>query len=301
MKIGVSIRSFYPPGESRAIVESMIDRVAAARRAGLDSLFVGDHHATPSPYIQNVPVLGRLLAEWGDAPVGALFLLPLWDPVLLAEQIGTLASIAQGRFIVQCCVGAQPEQFRALGRDPARRGRDFEIHFDVLRRLLAGRSANHPVSGAEVSISPIAPEPVEYWIGADVPVAIDRAARLADAWLVGPNVLPDTAARQLARFRDRCDHYERTPRSTPIRRNLHVSGSEAEVERDLPSIVEQAALGADPDCLILGTVDQVASQLRALSASGFSDVIVRHFHPDPTEVLASTERLAAVREQVQYA
>ena len=301
MKIGVSIRSFYPPGESRAIVDSMVSRVAAARRAGLDSLFVGDHHATPSPYIQNVPILGRLLAEWGDAPVGALFLLPLWDPVLLAEQIGTLASIAQGRFIAQCCVGAQPEQFRALGKDPSRRGRDFEIHFDVLRRLLAGESAKHPVSGAEVSISPSPPEPVEYWIGADVPVAIDRAARLADAWLVGPNVLPDTAAQQLASYYDRCAHYDRIPRATPIRRNCHVSGSAAEVERDLPFIVDQAALGADPGCLIIGTIDQVASQLRTLAANGFSDVIVRHFHPEESEVLASTERLAVVREQVQDA
>ena len=61
---------------------------------GLDSLFVGDHHNVPVPYYQNVAILGRLLAEWDTRPAGALFLLPLWHPVLLAEQIGTLASIA---------------------------------------------------------------------------------------------------------------------------------------------------------------------------------------------------------------
>ena len=32
--------------------------------------------------------------------LGALFLLPLWHPVLLAEQLGTLASIAQGPFVM---------------------------------------------------------------------------------------------------------------------------------------------------------------------------------------------------------
>jgi hypothetical protein len=32
---------------------------------------------------------------------GALFLLPLWNPVLVAEQVGTLATLAPGRFIVQ--------------------------------------------------------------------------------------------------------------------------------------------------------------------------------------------------------
>ena len=70
--------------------------VSGAREAGLDSLFLGDHHAVPVPYYQNVPMLGRLLAEWGDRPAGALFLLPLWNPVLVAEQIGSLAAIAAG-------------------------------------------------------------------------------------------------------------------------------------------------------------------------------------------------------------
>ena len=76
----------------------MIERAAAAHRAGLDSLFVGDQHVSPTPYYQNTPMLGRLLAEWGDEPAGCLFLLPLWHPVLVAEQIGTLAAIAQGPF-----------------------------------------------------------------------------------------------------------------------------------------------------------------------------------------------------------
>jgi alkanesulfonate monooxygenase SsuD/methylene tetrahydromethanopterin reductase-like flavin-dependent oxidoreductase (luciferase family) len=40
----------------------MIERTAAAHRAGLDSLFVGDQHISPTPYYQNTPMLGRLLA-----------------------------------------------------------------------------------------------------------------------------------------------------------------------------------------------------------------------------------------------
>ena len=68
----------------------MIERAAAAHRAALASLFVGDQHVSPTPYYQNTPMLGRLLAEWGEAPAGCLFLLPLWHPVLVAEQIGTL-------------------------------------------------------------------------------------------------------------------------------------------------------------------------------------------------------------------
>ena len=72
MKIGVSLTSsFGGTTDGRAGARMMIERAAAARRAGLHSLFVGDHHATPGPYYQNVPILGRCLAEWGDAPFGA--------------------------------------------------------------------------------------------------------------------------------------------------------------------------------------------------------------------------------------
>jgi hypothetical protein len=72
--------------DPRQVARWMIERTAAAHRAGLDSLFIGDQHVSPAPYYQNTPMLGRLLAEWGNAPAGCLFLLPLWHPVLVAEQ-----------------------------------------------------------------------------------------------------------------------------------------------------------------------------------------------------------------------
>lgn len=75
MRIGVSLASSHDVADPREGARWMIERAAAARRAGLDSLFVGDHHATPKPYYQNVPILARMLAEWGKAPAGCLFLM----------------------------------------------------------------------------------------------------------------------------------------------------------------------------------------------------------------------------------
>ncbi|MCB9149669.1 MAG: hypothetical protein H6641_12985 [Caldilineaceae bacterium] len=50
----------------------MLERAKAAADAGLDSLFMGDHHVTPGPYYQNTPILARALAAWrADAPAGA--------------------------------------------------------------------------------------------------------------------------------------------------------------------------------------------------------------------------------------
>src|SRR6476660_5390064 len=111
MRIGTSLKSGYVVRDGREGARWMIERARASYDAGLDSLFVGDHHSVPVPYYQNVPILGRLLAEWDERPAGALLLLPLWHPVLLAEQIGTLAAIAAGPFIMQCSLGGGAGQF----------------------------------------------------------------------------------------------------------------------------------------------------------------------------------------------
>src|SRR5512146_2033169 len=115
MRVGISLTSNHPGvTDPRQGARWMIERAAASRRAALDSLFVGDQHVSPTPYYQNTPILGRLLAEWGEAPSGCLFLLPLWHPVLVAEQIGTLAAIAQGRFIMQCGLGWGEARFAGM-------------------------------------------------------------------------------------------------------------------------------------------------------------------------------------------
>jgi alkanesulfonate monooxygenase SsuD/methylene tetrahydromethanopterin reductase-like flavin-dependent oxidoreductase (luciferase family) len=278
----------------------LIERGGAARDAGLDSLFVGDHHATAAPYLQNVPILGRILAEWGERPVGALFLLPMWDPVLLAEQIGTLAAIAPGRFIAQCCVGADPAQFAAMGADVHTRGREFERCFAVLQQLLAGEEITR--DGEEpFRICPVPSEPVEYWIGADARIAIDRAARLADGWLVGPNVLEDDACKLLDFFLERCSAHGREPKATPIRRNIHVAADERELDTVVRPAIARAGLGVEADKVIVGTVPQVVEAFGRLARAGFSDVIVRHFLDDQAAVLDSYQRLAEVRELVRGA
>src|SRR5213592_1289761 len=110
-------------------------------------------------------MLERLLAEWGEAPAGCLFLLPLWHPVLVAEQIGTLAAIAEGRFIVQCALGDGRDQFAAFGVPFSHRPSRFEESLDVIRKLLRGErvtsEGRYQVAGAR--IAPIPPEPVDVW------------------------------------------------------------------------------------------------------------------------------------------
>jgi alkanesulfonate monooxygenase SsuD/methylene tetrahydromethanopterin reductase-like flavin-dependent oxidoreductase (luciferase family) len=297
MNIGVSLTSAHGVEDPRAGARMMIERAAAARRADLDSLFVGDHHATPGPYYQNVPMMGRLLAEWNDKPAGCLFLLPLWNPVLVAEQVGTLAAIAQGRFIVQVGLGDDEAQFLAMGASLKTRPSAFEESLSAIRRLLAGESVSatgrFTFENARLALRPA--EPVDIWIGATANVAIDRAARLGDAWLASPGLPPAAAAAKGAIYRERCLAHGRVPTAIAIRRDVYVGESRADAEAVLGRAVTKGYRGFDPAALVAGDVEQVTEQFRALGSMGYTDVIVRHFTSDHAKVLGSFARLGEVR------
>ena len=142
MKIGISITSAYAGAEPRDGARRMIDRARAAWAAGLDSLFVGDHHVTPHPYYQNSPMLGRLLADWGDRPCGALYLLPLWHPVLLAElDLGAVSAVPR-----------TPPRYTPIPRVPAET-RDLAI-------VMTARATYEEVLAALTEIP--APAPAEF-------------------------------------------------------------------------------------------------------------------------------------------
>jgi alkanesulfonate monooxygenase SsuD/methylene tetrahydromethanopterin reductase-like flavin-dependent oxidoreductase (luciferase family) len=303
MKIGISLTSGHDFGDPRLGARYMVERAAAARRAGLDSLFVGDHHATPGTYYQNVPIMGRLLAEWGDAPAGCLFLLPLWNPLLVAEQVGTLAAIAQGRFILQCGLGYGEEQFLAMGANVKHRPSAFEQAFDAVRRLLAGEtvtsSGRFTFEGARVTLRPA--EPVEYWIGASAPPAIDRAARIAEGWLGSPGTPFETAREQVTLYLERCAAHRRKPTAVALRRDIYVGESTAEAERVVRPLLTRGYRGFPAEAAVFGSIDDVVRQFRALAEIGCTDVIVRHLTSDQPKVLASLGRLAEVRQALQDA
>ncbi len=300
MKLGISINSAYLVEDVRAGARHMLERASAASAAGLDSLFLGDHHATPVPYYQNVPMLGRMLAEWRGEITGTLHLLPLWHPLLLAEQVATLACLAPGRFVLQCAIGPDDEQFPAFGLSARERRPRFEQTLALLRRLWAGEQVDGeppcPLRGARCR--PIPPEPVEVWIGAVAPAAIDRAARLGDAWLAAPALTPELAGRHLEQYRERCAAHGREPHAV-IRRDVYVGRSAEEARATAGAIVAAGHRGFPAEAPVVGDVEAVAAAFQGLAEQGYEHVLVRNLVPDQAQALGCIERLAAVRERLR--
>ena len=99
MKFGLSVPVQHPPDEPGAErIRELIEQVKLARELGFDSLSASQHYlAAPFQYFQPIPLLARIAAESGKMTlITNILLLPLYNPVDLAEQLATLTSSVTG-------------------------------------------------------------------------------------------------------------------------------------------------------------------------------------------------------------
>lgn len=301
MRVGISIGTTFPGNNYPEGPRSVLEQARAASRSRLDILSLGDHHSTgPTSYVQQVPMLGRLLAEWDDRPAGCLFLVPLWHPVLLAEQIGTLAAIASGPFIVQTGLGDGSGQFRAMGARLSERGRLLEEGVVVVQALLRGETVSSALWSIEdACIAPLPPWGTEWWIGGVAPAAVDRAARLGDCWYGNADLTPETAAAPLALYREACARHGRQPDRIPIRKDVFIADSKAEADKVGDALMGAGYRGFERAAVAYGDPEVVADQLAQFGELGFTDIIIRTM-PAPAEAAVRSVELAGeVRIKLQ--
>jgi alkanesulfonate monooxygenase SsuD/methylene tetrahydromethanopterin reductase-like flavin-dependent oxidoreductase (luciferase family) len=289
VRVGISLSSSLTADRPAQVAAWMVERAAAAYRAGLSSLTVGDHHAENRWYMQNTPTLGRLLAEWPDRPAGCLFLLPLWHPMLVAEQVGTLAAMVEAPFIVQTGIGAGAGQFAAMGADLRTRGRVTDEAIDVVQRLLAGETVTSALLGpgpATLGLRPV--QPVEWWIGGHAPATLQRAATRGTAWYAAPGLTVAESEKLIAGYRAACTRAGTVPRAI-VRRDVLVLEDGDRARARAGELVDRGYRGLRLDQLIVGDPKDAAAQLRPLADVGYDDVIIRCMTGVQAEALETIE------------
>lgn len=325
MRLGTSLRFLYPTGaHTHALFKQMLaamppgsfierpmgatdtgeqarnvlEVAGAARAAGLDGLLFGDNHAVPAAFANSfapIPSLARLMAVTGEMPVGLVLLAPFYHPILLAEQIGTLAAFATAPLIVTLANGGRAQAFEAFGLPMATRARRLEELVAVLRALLAGERVTHHgeffrLDG--VSVSPLPRVPVSLWIAGTVPAAAARAGRIGDGWLTGQNATRAELARQLDDYREAAARAGR-PALPVLRRDIYVGESDAEAEATVGGVLAEGYRGTGTDELLVGGAASVVQQLASYRALGFEYVMVRHIVGDHAAMLRSFARIGA--------
>jgi alkanesulfonate monooxygenase SsuD/methylene tetrahydromethanopterin reductase-like flavin-dependent oxidoreductase (luciferase family) len=232
VKFGLIVSKQHPPGVS--MVERLrehLDQVRAARDAGFDLIVMGQHYlSTPFQELQTMPALARLAAEAGPMRVGAtVLLLPLLNPVDVAEQVATLDVVCEGRFVFGAGLGYRDQEYEAFGVHAKERVARLVESLEVINRLWTEDEVTHHgrfyrLTRARLALRPVQKPRPPLWFAANNDAAVERAARMADAWVINPHATLAVLARQMAVYRTALAAAGKPfPAELPIIKELYVA------------------------------------------------------------------------------
>jgi alkanesulfonate monooxygenase SsuD/methylene tetrahydromethanopterin reductase-like flavin-dependent oxidoreductase (luciferase family) len=138
MKLGIYLNVQHPAGDDPAQrFAEALEQARLIRSLGFDSLWGGEHHVTPGfRSFPLLPLLQRLAAEVEGMWLGTnLVLLPLHNPVEIAEVGAFLDVITGGRFMLGVGLGYRTEEFAVFKVPMAERASRLTEGVEIIRRL----------------------------------------------------------------------------------------------------------------------------------------------------------------------
>jgi len=332
MKIGLYMATQWREGADLGPeLANLIEQTRLARACGFSSLMVGQHFLSrPLQMFQAMPLLSRLAAEAEGMLIGpGLLLLPLLNPVVVAEEAASLDWLTGGNCVLGLGLGYRHEEFDSIGVPFKERVPRFVESLEVIRKLWNDGTVEHQgrfhrLSGVQASLKPKRPGGPPVWMAGDVEVAVKRAARLAEAWFPSPMVSMNGCGRLGALFREtRAALGLPAVTEFPAIREVHVGSGPGkaldEVREPLSFKYEAyASWGGDSgfvpadriradfdkfaaDRFIIGSESEVADKMKAYEAeTGMNHVLARVQWPglDQRTTLRTIERLGRVIGQL---
>lgn len=184
-----------------------VEMARTADECGWDWFAVSDHLVFPEkldsayPYAKDGKPYWSSSTPWPDPwtaiamMAGAtqrlrfltnIYILPARHPVLVAKQVGTVASMSGGRVALGIGTGWMKEEFEMLGPEFHTRGKRMNECVDVLRTLWKGGMQEYHGKFFDfdrMEMSPVPESGVPIFVGGISEIAMKRAARIGDGWI----------------------------------------------------------------------------------------------------------------------
>jgi alkanesulfonate monooxygenase SsuD/methylene tetrahydromethanopterin reductase-like flavin-dependent oxidoreductase (luciferase family) len=148
----------YPEtGESLAsLTATALAHARLADRLGFTGLWLAEHHFQMLGTAPNPAVVLAAIAQCTERlRLGpAVSVLPLRDPILVAEDYALLDLLSGGRLDMGVGCGSQPLEFAGMGRDFERRRESFDQQLATLRRRWSAAAAGERGPGA-LNVAPL--------------------------------------------------------------------------------------------------------------------------------------------------
>lgn len=188
------LRTYRNDRTSAEVAAAAVEQVAWADDKGFSSVLLPEHHGSDDGYNPSPFVLGAAMAARTRRirfMVGAV-LLPLHNPLRVAEDALMLDVISGGRVDVAIGLGYVPSEFEMFGVSMRDRGKLADEGAAAVRAAFSGEAFSY--RGREVRITPTpANGRIPLYVGGAVAASARRAARFGDGFF--PTVpTPELAA-----------------------------------------------------------------------------------------------------------
>jgi alkanesulfonate monooxygenase SsuD/methylene tetrahydromethanopterin reductase-like flavin-dependent oxidoreductase (luciferase family) len=171
------------------VLAQSLEQGRTAEAAGLDAVWISEHHFLPNGYVGSVlPYAAAMATATSTIGIGVSVALgPLYDPVHLAEDAAFCDQLSGGRFALGIGLGYRDVEYEGFGSTRRERAGRMEELCALLRQSWSDGPLDHdgphfPRRGMEVFPKPVGRLPL--LMGGHAPPALDRAARWADAFIM---------------------------------------------------------------------------------------------------------------------
>jgi alkanesulfonate monooxygenase SsuD/methylene tetrahydromethanopterin reductase-like flavin-dependent oxidoreductase (luciferase family) len=197
MQIGFHLTPFWSPTDRSPteIIDEAIEVVRAASGMGYAWVSMGQHWLShPTVWPQPYPLVARLAPETGTMRIKtSVLLLPLLNPVEVAENVATLDHITHGRLLLGVAIGYREKELETVGLGRKDRAPKLEESILLMKRLWAGEEVTFEGKYAKVTKGRMGFTPYQkphppIEVGAQSEAATKRAARITDGVFFGPQV-----------------------------------------------------------------------------------------------------------------
>lgn len=194
--------SFGPPAEE--LYRTALEQCAWAEEQGFHMAALSEHHGAedgycPSPLMLAGAICGRTRSL---RILVAALVLPLHDPIRLAEDLAVLDLASGGRVDLIIGAGYRPEELTMFGREMGDRVELVEEGVKVLRAAWSGEEFEYRGRRVQVTPRPARPGGPMLLMGGATKGAARRAARIGDGFVpVDLSIWPayEQACRELGR------------------------------------------------------------------------------------------------------
>ncbi len=164
---------------TRELYAAALEMAEWGERNGCLQMQVSEHHGSSDGYLPAPIVLASALAS-RTRTIGiqvAALLVPLHDPIELAEQMAVLDIVSSGRVSYVCAIGYRPSEYAMFGRDMKTRGRRMDTCIEAMRTAWRGEPFEFEGRSVCVTPIPLTPGGPSLLMGGGNPRVVERAAR----------------------------------------------------------------------------------------------------------------------------